>query len=146
MTSLFEVSIIEIEKGRTAGGNDVDLQAVKKYLPEYQEVLKASGGYKPRLFVKSIKVVKCPASFNPSAQGDFAFTHAFVYSVEKKRLTEGPFYSYDTMLSSRINPYEREVDVPEGSRAWVVTYDGQWGGYWSKVLVFISSSVKELEA
>jgi hypothetical protein len=57
--------------------------------------------------------------------------HTYDYDVKEKRLTEGPSYSYDSMLSQGINPYSRLVDVPTGHRVWVVTYDGMWGGFWS---------------
>jgi len=107
----------------------------EKYFPEYQKVYEAARGSKPRKFVENIQIRTCPATFNPSAQGDFAFTHSFVW--DGKTLTKGPGYSYDSMLAERVDPYERQVDVPRGTRLWVVTYDGQWGGHWSRVLVFV---------
>jgi hypothetical protein len=42
------------------------------------------------------------------------------------------------MLTERVNPFERTVNVPKGTRVWVATYDGQWGGFWQKVLVFVN--------
>ncbi|MBA7593228.1 hypothetical protein ES703_00146 [subsurface metagenome] len=111
------------------------LNEARQYLPEYKEVLAEAGGRKPRKFVEEIRVRICPATFNPSAQGDFAYTSAFVWDGEN--LAKGPGYSYDTMIAGRVNPYERMVDVAKGTRVWIVTYDGQWGGFWSRVLVFV---------
>lgn len=93
-----------------------------------------SGGYKPRKFVEKIEVIKCPAKFNPSGLGDYAYRNS--YFVEDGEITSGPSYSYDTMMSSGIVPTERIVDVPKGTRMWVVTYDGIWGGHW-EVKVFV---------
>jgi len=92
----------------------MEIHLAKKYLPEYNMVFLAARGSKPR---------------------DFDYTHSFVWNG--KTLTKGPGYSYDTMITEGVNPYERRVDVPKGTRMWVVTYDGQWGGYWSRVLVFV---------
>lgn len=90
---------------------------------------------KPKKFVEKIAVIKTPAGFNPSAQGDYAFTHS--YSWDGKQLTKGPSYTYDSMMNVVGSPYERTVDVPKGVRVWVCTYDGQWGGYWSRVDVYV---------
>ena len=39
------------------------------------------------------------------------------------------------------------VDVRRGIRVWICTYDGQWGGYWSRVHVYVNSEdFKELSA
>lgn len=111
------------------------LDWVKRYLPEYKEILEDWSNLKPRKFVEHITIIRCPAAFNPSAQGDFAFTKSFVY--KDGALYKGPGYSYDTMLTAGVNPYEHTVDVPKGVRVWVTTYDGQWGGFWSRVDVFI---------
>jgi len=113
----------------------MELALVKKYLPEYKQVLAAERNVKPRKFIGKINIVKCPATFNPSAQGDFAYTA--LYSYDGKNLTRGPGWSYDTMMSGGVNPYEHAVDVPKGIRVWVVTYDGQWGGYWARVNVYV---------
>jgi len=112
----------------------MDSIEAKKRFPEYKEILKMSGGHKPRKFVEAIKVIKCPATFNPSGLGDYAYRSS--YFVKDGIITPGPSYSYDTMMSSRIVPEERTVDVPKGTRMWVVTYDGMWGGSW-KVQVFV---------
>lgn len=109
---------------------------VKRFLPEYREVLRESGGHKPIKFVDRIEVLRCPAPFNPSAQGDFAFTSS--YSWDGKILSRGPAFSYDTMLATRVNPYERIVTVIKGVRVWITTYDGQWGGHWSRVHVYMN--------
>ena len=114
----------------------MNLQDVKRLLPEYREILNQAGGHKPRKFVERIDVIECPAGFNPSAQGDFAYTASFMVNRDGV-VSSGPSYSYDSMLGSGVNPYERQVDVPRGSRIWVVTYDGQWGGAWARVLVFV---------
>lgn len=111
----------------------------RKLLPEYNWVcaeLASPRGYmlQPLKFAHAIEIVVCPAEFTPSAQGDFAFTSS--YHWNGKYLTRGIGYSYDTMLGSRVNPYTRTVDVPPGHRVWICTYDGQWGGRWSRVLVF----------
>ncbi len=110
-------------------------ELVYRFLPEYGKVLLESGGYKPRKFVEAIEVIVAPAPFVPSAQGDYAYTKSFVW--DGKALTSGPSYSYDTMLTVGVSPYEREVDVLSGNRVWIVTYDGQWGGYWSRVHVYV---------
>ena len=107
---------------------------VKKRFPEYKEILEMAGGYKPRKFVEAITVIKCPATFNPSGLGDYAYRSS--YYVKDGEITTGPSYSYDTMMSSGIQPTERAVDVPKGTRMWVVTYDGIWGGHW-EVKVFV---------
>ena len=113
-------------------------EAVQRF-PEVKQVLQQfhHGGTprKPRKFYEELRVVPCPAEFNPSAQGDFAFTKAFSWDGE--RLTEGPSYSYDSMMASGVNPYMRKVDVPAGKRMWVLTYDGQWDGHWSRVDVYV---------
>lgn len=114
-------------------------EMVQRYLPEYKLVYdsfaRGRTDYKPQKFIEAIQIRICPSTFTPSAQGDFAFTKAFIW--DGRSLMEGPGFSYDTMISSGVNPYERTVDVPLGQRVWVATYDGQWGGYWSRVLVFI---------
>ena len=112
------------------------LQFVQQYLPEYKQVLAESGGYNPRKFIERLEVRLTPSGFNPSAQGDFAFTQSFAW--DGKTLSKGPAYSYDTMMTTIESPYERAVDVPVGARVWVTTYDGQWGGFWSRVLVFVN--------
>ena len=111
----------------------------RRLLPEYDlvcaELARPHGGMlKPIKFAQKLTIVQCPAEFTPSAQGDFAFTSSFHW--DGKNLNKGLGYSYDTMLGSRVNPYNRTVDVPIGHRVWICTYDGQWGGYWSRVLVF----------
>ena len=111
---------------------------VKKYLPEYKEILEDWNNLKPHKFVENITILRCPATFNPSAQGDFAFTKSYVY--KDGVLTKGPGYSYDSMLAGGVNPYEHTVDVPKGVRVWVTTYDGQWGGFWSRVEVYIHAT------
>lgn len=111
------------------------LQLVRRHLPEYTQVLEQSGGHKPRKFIEAIQVIVAPAPFVPSAQGDFAYTMSFDW--DGKTLAKGPSFSYDTMLTERVSPYEREVDVPPGHRVWITTYDGQWGGHWSKVHVYV---------
>lgn len=108
---------------------------VKRQFPEYARVLAMAGGYKPRKFVEAIRAVPCPAEFTPSAQGDYAFTHSF--SVTGGVISKGPGYSYDSILGTGVNPYARVVDVPRNTRLWVTTFDGQWGGFWSRVLVFV---------
>lgn len=112
----------------------MELKEVKKRFPEYKEILETSGGYKPRKFVQAIEVIKCPAKFNPSGLGDYAYRHS--YFVKDGEITSGPSYSYDTMMSSGIIPTERIVDVPKRTRMWVVTYDGIWGGHW-EVKIFV---------
>lgn len=111
-------------------------EEVKSLLPEYREVLGELRGLKPIKFVESIVVLKCPAPFNPSAQGDYAFTSAFTW--DGRTLSRGPSFSYDTMLATGVNPYERIVNVPQGVRVWIATYDGQWGGFWSRVDVYMN--------
>jgi hypothetical protein len=111
---------------------------IHRLLPEYTEVLSRSGGHKPVKFIESIVVIKCPAPFNPSAQGDFAYTQSFSY--DGRTLSSGPAFSYDTMLATRVNPYERIVNVPPGIRVWITTYDGQWGGFWSRVDVYMNEA------
>ncbi len=112
----------------------MDSKEVKKRFPEYKEILEMAGGHKPRKFVEKIEVIKCPAKFNPSGLGDYAYRSS--YFVKDGEITTGPSYSYDTMMSSRIVPEERVVDVPKGTRMWIVTYDGIWGGHW-EVKVFV---------
>ena len=112
----------------------MEIIEVKKRFPEYKKILEMSGGYKPRKFVQAIEIIKCPAKFNPSGLGDYAYRHS--YFVKDGTITPGPSYSYDTMMSSRIVPEERIVDVPKGTRMWIVTYDGIWGGHW-EVKVFV---------
>lgn len=114
------------------------LEIAKKYFPEYKQVLQEAGGYNPRKFVQEMRVVVTPATFNPSAQGDFAFTHSFDW--DGKTLRKGPAYSYDTMMPSRVSPYERAVSVPAGHRIWVTTYDGQWGGFWAHVIIYVNAN------
>ncbi len=112
----------------------MDSKEAKKRFPEYKEILEMAGGYKPVKFVQAIEVIKCPAKFNPSGLGDCAYRSS--YYVKDGEITSGPSYSYDTMMSSGIQPTERIVDVPKGTRLWVVTYDGIWGGHW-EVKVFV---------
>lgn len=112
------------------------LELAKKYYPEYEKIFKLSGGQKPRKFVQAIQTIICPARFNPSAQGDFAYTKSYAYNTVTNEIKKGPTYSYDTMMSTIPNPYEREVDVPFDTRIWVTIFDGQWGGSWS-VSVFV---------
>ncbi len=112
----------------------MDSKEVKKRFPEYKEIIEMAGGHKPVKFVQAIEVIKCPAKFNPSGLGDYAYRSS--YFVKDGEITTGPSYSYDTMMSSRIVPEERVVDVPKGTRMWVVTYDGIWGGHW-EVKVFV---------
>lgn len=111
---------------------------VDRYLPEATAVYASMHGQKPRKFIEAIKVKATPAKFNPSSQGDYAYTKSFVWDGET--LESGPAYSYDSMLAVGVDPYERTVDVPPGKRVWVVTWDGQWGGYWSRVIVFVHPS------
>lgn len=118
----------------------MDIKTAKRTLPEYKEVLSRMGGAKPRKFVEAITIIPCPATFNPSSQGDYAFTHSYAYRVSDGEFVEGPGYTYESMMVSGVNPYEREVDMPRGMRMWVVTYDGMWGGYWSKVNVYVHSA------
>lgn len=108
---------------------------VNRVLPEWRQVLQKSGGYKPRKFVEAVEIRTTPASFNPSAQGDFAYTSSYVW--DGKELRSGPGYSYDAMMVAIESPYERTVDVPRGTRVWVTTYDGQGGGFWSRVVVYV---------
>jgi len=108
---------------------------LQRILPEAPQVLAEAGGRLPIKFAQAVEVVQCPDTFNPSAQGDFAFTHSF--SWDGRQLSKGPAYSYDTTMNVVRSPYERTVEVAKGTRVWVVTYDGQWGGYWSRVLVFV---------
>lgn len=112
----------------------MELSEVKKRFPEYKQILEMSGGYKPRRFVKAIKVKKCPIEFSPSGLGDCAYRHS--YFVANGKISMGVSYSYDSMIASGVSPKERMVDVPRGSRMWVVTFDGMWGGFWD-VDVFV---------
>ncbi|MDD3474448.1 MAG: hypothetical protein PHP08_00910 [Candidatus Dojkabacteria bacterium] len=112
----------------------MDLDEVKRLFPEYKKILEMSGGYKPRKFVKAIKVIKCPSKFSPSGLGDYAYRHS--YFVSNGKIVPGISYSYDSMMAVGVSPDERMVDVPKGSRMWVVTFDGMWGGFWD-VLVFV---------
>jgi len=99
------------------------LKEVKERFPEYKQILELSGGMKPRKFVEKINVVMCPVKFNPSGLGDYAYRHS--YFVDKKgEITTGTSYCYDTMMSVGVSPIERMVDVPKGTRMWIVTYDG----------------------
>ena len=122
-------------------GNFVDLKTVKKVLPEYNKILEMAGGHKPRKFVENIKIVDCPTVYNPSGLGDYAYRTS--YLVDKDGIHQDVGYSYDTMMSSGVKPVDRMVDVPRGSRMWIVTYDGIWGGHW-EVLVFIHKDDKQL--
>lgn len=110
-----------------------------RVLPEWKQILRdmSSGDklLKPRKFIEKLCIVLTPAGFNPSAQGDFAFTRS--YAWDGGQLTKGPSYTYDTMISTIESPYERTVDVPKGVRVWICTYDGQWGGFWSRVNVYV---------
>ncbi|MDP2662024.1 MAG: hypothetical protein Q8R28_14970 [Dehalococcoidia bacterium] len=110
----------------------------RRNLPEAEQVLDDFDRVQPRKFYEELEVIPTPASFNPSAQGDFAFTRS--YSYDGKKLVGGPAYSYETMLSEGVNPYGRTVDVPPGVRVWIATYDGQWGGRWARVKVFMHPS------
>lgn len=112
----------------------MDLHTCKRCLPEYKEILEMAGGYKPRKFVEKIEIVNCPTVFNPSGLGDFAYRTS--YFVKDGKISQGFGYSYDTMMSSGVQPVDRTVDVPRGTRFWVVTYDGIWGGHW-EVKVFV---------
>ncbi len=113
----------------------MDLQEVKRLLPEYKQILELSGGRKPRKFIEKIRIIKTPTTYNPSGLGDAAYRSS--YLVDKNgNITPGPSYSYDTMMYSGVQPVERPVDVPEGTRLWIVTWDGMWGGSW-EVNVFV---------
>jgi len=117
---------------------------VDRVLPEWKQVLNnmsmmdipGNKLLKPRKFIEKITIIPTPAGFNPSAQGDYAYTHS--YSYTGGRLIEGPSYSYESMMNVVGSPYERTVDVPKGTRVWVCTWDGQWGGYWSRVDVYVN--------
>ncbi len=104
------------------------LDAKTKY-PEYKKILEMSGGYKPRKFVKAIKVIPCPAKFNPSQLNDTAYRDS--YFVQNGQITKGVGYCYDSMMTVGVKPVERMVNVPKGSRMWIVTFDGMCGGYWT---------------
>lgn len=113
----------------------MDTKEAKKRFPEYKKILEMAGGHKPVKFVQAIQVIKCPTTFNPSGLGDYAYRSS--YYVKDGHITTGPSYSYNTMMSTRgVVPEERIVDVPRGTRLWVVTYDGIWGGHW-EVKVFV---------
>jgi len=113
----------------------MDLQEVKRLLPEYKQILELSGGHKPRKFIEKIKIIKTPATYNPSGLGDAAYR--FSYYVDKYgKITPGPSYSYESMMAVGVKPVERTVDIPEGTRLWIVTWDGMWGGNWT-VEVFV---------
>lgn len=114
-----------------------DLPTVKKYLPEYREILKRSGGHKPRKFVEAIRIIATPASFNPSGIGDYAYLNSYGYETKTGKIGTGPGYSYESMLPSGVTPRERMVEVPKGMRMWITIYDGMWGGYWSTVNVYV---------
>lgn len=116
----------------------MDLKQAKLDLPEYKEVLKAAGGYKPRKFVQRITIKQTPTPFNPSQLGDCAFAHSFLYDIQRKICVKGLCYSYDSMLGSGVSPTERQVVVPEGMRLWYVIFDGMWGGFWHTVNVYIA--------
>ena len=113
----------------------MDLSEVKQKFPEYKKILEMSGGYKPRKFVKAIKVVRCPAKFSPSDLGDCAYRHSY-FVDSKGEIAQGVSYCYDSMIGVGVYPKERTVDVPKGTRMWVVTFDGMWGGFWD-VSVFV---------
>ena len=117
----------------------MDSKEAKLKLPEYKKILEMSGGHKPRKFVEAINVVECPAEFCPSMQGDCAYTNSFF--VTDGKVTQGPAYSYESMTATGINPEERMVNVPYGTRMWIVTYDGMWGGSWS-IKVYVNSGEK----
>lgn len=116
---------------------------VNRVLPEWRQVLNdmsmmdipGNKLLKPKKFVEKIAIIQAPANFNPSAQGDSAFTSS--YSWDGKNLAKGPGYTYESMMNVVGSPYERTVDVPKGARVWVCTWDGQWGGYWSRVDVYV---------
>jgi hypothetical protein len=116
----------------------------KQVFPEAREVLDIMSltdipGNKPRKplkFYEKIKVLPTPAKFSPSSISDSAFTKMFSY--ENRYLAEGPSYTYDTLPNMTADPFERFVNVPRGSRVWVCTYDGMWGGYWARVDVYVS--------
>ena len=116
---------------------------VNRVLPEWKRVLDDMSMVdipgnklkKPKKFVEKIEIIQTPAGFNPSAQGGYAFTNS--YSWDGENLMKGPSYTYESMMNVVGSPYERAVDVPRGTRVWVCTYDGQWGGYWSRVDVYV---------
>lgn len=117
-------------------------QDAKKYLPEYKKILEMAGGRKPRKFVEKIKLIETPAMFNPSDIGDCAYMSS--YMVDKSgNVSPITGYSYGSMMCSGVEPTERIIDVPDGTRVWVVTYDGMWGGSW-KVDVFVHKSEYKL--
>lgn len=124
-----------------------ELHAEPSPFPEAKEVLERFSEphgrlLKPRKFMQAIRIVETPARFNPAHLGDCAFTHSYSYNTDTRELTDGPSYSYDTMLSSGVNPTTRVVDVPANIRVWIVTYDGMWGGYWSNVTVYVHGNAK----
>ena len=140
----------EYEKAEEAGQSAASLpksrQArVDHMLPEWKQVLNRMSMMdipgnklrKPKKFVEKITIIPTPANFSPSSQGDYAFTNS--YSYDGVSLAEGPSYTYDSMMNVVGSPYERTVDVPRGTRVWVCTYDGQWGGYWSRVDVYVNA-------
>lgn len=119
----------------SASTPETKIAQMKRQLPEHSQVLAESGGHNPRKFIEKIEIIKCPAEFNPSAQGDYAYTTSFDW--DGKKLIKGPSYSYDTMMNVVDSPFGRTVDVPKGHRIWITTYDGQWGGFWSVVNVYV---------
>ena len=118
---------------------------INKSLPEWQQVLynmshmdiPGNKLLKPKKFVEKIEVIKTPAQFNPSGISDTAFLHS--YSWDGKVLTEGPSYSYDSMMNIVGSPFERNISIPRGSRVWICIYDGAMGGFWRKVDVFVNA-------
>lgn len=113
----------------------MDLQEIKRLLPEYKQILELSGGHKPRKFIEKIRIIKTPAIYNSSGLGDAAYR--FSYYVDKYgKITPGPSYSYESMMAVGVQPVDRTVDIPEGTRLWIVTWDGIWGGHWT-VEVFV---------
>lgn len=112
----------------------MELAEVKKRLPEYKKILEECGGNKPKKFIEAIKVVPCPAVFSPSDISDYEYRYSFL--VDKNGIQKIAAYCYESMMASGVNPYERNVDVPRGSRMWVVTFNGMGKGFW-RVQVFV---------
>lgn len=128
-------------EARSLDRNLSRVELVKKYLPEYKQVLERAGGHKPRKFLEAVKVKLVPVKFNPTGLSDYAVRKSF--SWDGTTLTEGPMYSYDSMINVVKDMSERVIssnDVGPGMRVWITTYDGGWGGYWSSVLVFVNEA------
>jgi hypothetical protein len=123
----------------------MNIQEVKRLLPEYKEILEMAGGYKPRKFVEKIRIIECPTMYNPSGLGDYAYRTS--YYVDKNGVvTHITGYSYDTMMYTGVQPVERMIDIPEGTRVWIVTYDGIWGGHWDVNVFVHKNDYKLLES